>query len=150
VIALDTNILVYSVREDSPWHEAALSCVRGVAEGSALWAIAWPCIHEFLAVVTHPKIYKPPTSLQDAVQQVDYWMESPTIRIVSETPDYWEHLKSTLMPGKVTGPLIHDAHVAAICKAAGVREIWTADRDYSRFAGIPVRNPLISAQNRNS
>jgi hypothetical protein len=121
-----------------------------VAEGSALWAIAWPCIHEFLAVVTHPKIYKPPTSLQDAVQQVDYWMESPTIRIVSETPDYWEHLKSTLMPGKVTGPLIHDAHVAAICKAAGVREIWTADRDYSRFAGIPVRNPLISAQNRNS
>jgi len=150
VIALDTNILVYSVREDSPWHEAALSCVRGVAEGSALWAIAWPCIHEFLAVVTHPKIYKPPTSLQDAVQQVDYWMESPTIRIVGETPDYWEHLKSTLMRGKVTGPLIHDAHVAAICKAAGVREIWTADRDYSRFAGIPVRNPLISAQNRNS
>jgi len=148
MIALDTNILVYSVREDSPWHEAALSCVRGEAEGSALWAIAWPCIHEFLAVITHPKIYKPPTSLQDAILQVDYWMESPTLRLIGEAPGYWEHLKSTLVGGKAAGPLIHDARVAAICRAAGVREIWSADRDYSRFAGIPARNPLIPAKDR--
>jgi uncharacterized protein len=148
MIALDTNILVYSVREDSPWHEAALSCMRGAAEGSALWAIAWPCIHEFLAVITHPKIYKPPTSLQDAILQAGYWMESPTLRLIGEAPGYWEHLKSTLLGRKAAGPLIHDARVAAICRAAGVREIWTADRDYSRFAGIPARNPLISAEGR--
>ena len=80
MIAIDTNILVYSVRQDSPWHQAAVSCVRGAAEGSLTWAIAWPCIHEFLAVVTHPKIYLPPTRLFDAIRQVDYWMESPTLR----------------------------------------------------------------------
>jgi toxin-antitoxin system PIN domain toxin len=147
MIALDTNILVYSVREDSPWHKAALSCVRGAAEGSALWAIAWPCIHEFLAVITHPKIYKPPTPLKDAILQADYWMESPTLRLIGEAPGYWEHLKSTLLGAKAAGPLIHDARVAAICRAAGVREIWTADRDYSRFAGIPARNPLITTGN---
>ena len=84
MIAIDTNILVYAVREDSPWHDAALSCVRGAAEGNALWAIAWPCVHEFLAVITHPKIYKPPTSLEDAILQVDYWMESPTLRLIGE------------------------------------------------------------------
>lgn len=143
MIGLDTNILVYAVREDSPWHKAASECLRGIAEGDALWAIPWPCIHEFLAVVTHPRIYKPPTPLNDAILQVDYWLESPTVRLISEEPGYWEHLKPLLTAGKIAGPLVQDARVAAICRAQGVREIWTADRDYSRFAGIPVRNPLI-------
>jgi uncharacterized protein len=143
MIALDTNILVYAVREDSAWHAAAYQCVREIAEGNARWAIPWPCIHEFLAVVTHPRIYKPPTPLSDATLQVDYWLQSPTVRLIGEAPGYWDHLKALLLSGKVAGPLVHDARIAAICRAHGVREIWTADRDYARFAGIPARNPLI-------
>ncbi|MBI3698038.1 MAG: PIN domain-containing protein [Acidobacteria bacterium] len=145
MIAVDTNILVYAVREDSPWHQAALSCIRRLAEGQATWAIAWPSIHEFLAVVTHPRIYRPPTSLQDAILQVDYWKESPTLRMIGEDQAHWEHLKPVLVAGKATGPLVHDARVVAICRASGVREIWTADRDYSRFPGILARNPLVTA-----
>ena len=75
--------------------------------------------------------------------QVDYWLESPTVRLIGEVPVYWEHLKALVTAGKAMGPLIHDARIAAICRAHGVREIWTADRDYSRFAGIPARNPLV-------
>ena len=144
MIAVDSNILVYSVREDSPWHRVALACVRNLAEGGAAWAIAWPCLHEFLAVVTHPRIYRPPTSTPDAIHQVDYWMESPTLRLLGEDAGYWEHLKSTLTTAKAVGPLVHDARVAAICRNAGVGEIWTADRDYSRFPGILARNPLVA------
>jgi toxin-antitoxin system PIN domain toxin len=143
MIALDTNILVYAVREDSPWHRAALACVRRLAESSATWVIPWPCIHEFLAVVTHPRIYKPPTPLADAIQQVDYWMESPTLRLIGEGLGYWDQLKSLLVGGKGLGPLVHDARVAALCRAHGVAEIWTADRDYSRFSGTLARNPLV-------
>jgi predicted nucleic acid-binding protein len=72
-------------------------------------------------------------------------MESPGLRLVGEAPGYWENLKPMLLAGKVAGPLIHDARIAALCRAAGVREIWSADRDYSRFAGIQVRNPLLTA-----
>lgn len=143
MIALDTNILVYAVREDSQWHAAALECVRRIAESKSPWAIPWPCVNEFLAVVTHPRIYKPPTPLTDAILQVDYWMESPTLRVLGEPTGYWEHLKHLLTSGRIAGPLVHDARVAAICRAHGVREIWTADRDYSRFPGLPTRNPLI-------
>jgi hypothetical protein len=143
MIAVDTNILVYSVREDSPWHKPALAAVRRLAEGPAPWAIPWPCLHEFLAVVTHPKIYQPPTAIEDAVLQVDYWMESPTLRHLGEGPDYWPHLKTLLASGKGAGPLVHDARVAAICRANGVLEVWSADRDYSRFPGVAVRNPLL-------
>jgi len=144
MIAIDTNILVFSVREDSPWHASALACVRSVAEGRSAWAIAWPSIHEFLAVVTHPRIYRPPTPLADAILQVDCWMESPTLHLIGEAAGYWEHLKDVLAGGKAVGPMVHDGRVAAICRAAGVREIWTADRDYSRFPGMPAKNPLVT------
>lgn len=146
MIAVDTNFLVYSVRADSPWHRAALRCVRQLAEGAVPWAIPWPCIHEFLAVITHPRIYKPPTTLEDAIRQVDYWTESPTLNILGEPDGYWEHLKVLLRGGKVVGPPVHDARIAAICRAHGVRELWTADRDYSRFPGLVTRNPLVVSE----
>jgi uncharacterized protein len=146
MIAVDTNILVYSVREDSPWHKAALYSLRGLAEGASSWAIAWPCVHEFIAVVTHPRIYRPATPLQDALLQVEYWMESPGLRLLGEGSGHWEHLKEVLLAGKAMGPLIHDGRVIAICRSGGVREIWTADRDYSRFRGIRVRNPLVGSE----
>jgi len=145
MIAVDTNILVYSVREDSPWHKQALTCLRSLAEGESAWAIPWSCIHEFLAIITHPRIYKPPTPLGDAVMQVDYWMESPTLVVIGENPGYWEHLRIVLAAGKTAGPLVHDARIGAVCRSHGVKEIWTADRDYSRFEGVRTRNPMLRA-----
>jgi len=141
--AVETNILVYSVREDSPWHKEALSCIRQLAESDAAWVIPWPCIHEFLAVVTHPKIYRPPTPIQDALDQVANWMESPGLRLVGEGQNYFGFLKEIIIAGKIVGPVVHDARIAALCVAAGVREIWTTDRDFSRFPGVSVRNPLV-------
>lgn len=143
MIALDTQILVYSQRGDSEWHEPALRCVRTVAEGDAPWAIAWPSIHEFLSTVTHRRIYAPPTPLADALAQVEFWMQSPTLRILGEGRDHWERLKQSAVEGKLAGPIFHDARIAAICQANGVRELWTADRDFSRFPSLRVRNPLV-------
>ena len=142
MIAVDTNLLVYAHREDSPWHDVAYARIAELAEGQALWAIPWPCIHEFLAIVTHPRIYSPPTPLKNAVSQVDAWLESPSLLLLSETEDYWQKLRSLLQTGRVTGPQVHDARVAALCKHHSVKELWTADRDFGRFPGLKVRNPL--------
>jgi toxin-antitoxin system PIN domain toxin len=143
VIAVDTNILVYAHREDSPFHQAAFRCVRELAEGRASWAIPWPCLHEFLAIATHPRIYAPPTPLNLALNQVEAWIESPTLLLLTETPDHWSALRPLLAAGQITGPLVHDARVAALCRQHGVRELWTADRDFSRFPGLAVANPLV-------
>ena len=70
MIAIDTDILVYAHREDSSWHEAADRYLASAAESATPWAIPWPCIHEFLAIVTHPRIYDPPTPQSDALEQV--------------------------------------------------------------------------------
>lgn len=143
MIALDTNILVYAHREDAPFHQPALRCVTELAEGSAAWAIAWPCLHEFLAVVTRRGIYNPPTPLPVALDHVDALLESPSLALLTESEQHWSQLRALLMASKVTGGRIHDARIAALCRQHGVRELWSADRDFSRFPNLGVVNPLI-------
>ena len=145
MIAVDSNILVYAHREDAPWHEAAHARLAELAEGRQPWAIAWPCLHEFLAIATHPRIYDPPTPLLKALDQVEAWLESPTLVLLAETDDHWRHLGPLLRAGRIMGPRVHDARVAAICLQHGVKELWTVDRDFSRFPRLKTRNPLVSA-----
>jgi toxin-antitoxin system PIN domain toxin len=143
MIAVDTNVLVYAHREDSPWHVVAYQRIVELAEGRSRWAIPWPCIHEFIAITTHPRIYNPPTPLEIAIDQIAAWLESPSLVMLSESPDYWPTLRSTLENGRVCGPQVHDARIAALCQQHGVRELWTADRDFGRFAELTVKNPLV-------
>lgn len=143
MIAVDTNILVYSHREDSGWHQAADSCLTELVESGRAWAIPWPCLHEFLAIATHPRIYQPPTPIGIALEQVECWLETPTLVTLGEAETYWRFLRSALDTGKITGPQIHDARVVAICLQHGIKELWTADRDFSRFKGLKLHNPLL-------
>jgi toxin-antitoxin system PIN domain toxin len=143
MIALDTNLLVYAHRVDATWHETAYTRIRQLAESTALWAIPWPCIHEFFAVVTHPRVYSPPTPIEKAIEQIDAWMESPSLVLLGEADGYWPHLRMLLLKGRISGPMVHDARVASLCIQHGVRELWTADRDFSRFAGLRTHNPLL-------
>ena len=142
--AVDTQILVYSHREDSPWHPTAYALMAAMAEGQTPWAIPWPCLHEFLAIATHPRIYSPPTPLVRALEQVDAWLQSPSVTVLSEGGRYWSVLKEDLTAGRTTGPQVHDARVAALCRHHGVAELLTADRDFSRFTQLSVRNPLVT------
>ena len=143
MIAIDTNLLVYSHRADSEWHDLAFKIIRQVAEAQLPWAIPWPCLHEFLAIVTHPKIYAPPTSLLDVASQIEAWFEAPTLVMLAETDDHWSTLSRVLTTSRVTEPRIHDARIAALCLQHGVTELWSADRDFSRFPDLKVRNPLV-------
>jgi uncharacterized protein len=143
VIAVDTNLLVYAHRKDSHWHAAAEPAVRALAEGSGPWAIPWPCLHEFLAIVTHPRIYAPPSPHAAATAQVEAWLASPTIVLLSEGPGYWDVLEGLLKASKARGGQLHDARIAALCLHHRAAELWTADRDFSRFSGLTTRNPLV-------
>jgi toxin-antitoxin system PIN domain toxin len=142
VIAVDTNLLVYAHRRDAEWHIAAAGCIRELATGRVPWAIPWPCVHEFLAIVTHPRIFSPPSSLEAALDQVAAWVESPSLVLLAEGDGYFAQLTEVLGKARVAGPRVHDARIAALCANHGVTELLTADRDFSRFRGLRVRNPL--------
>ncbi|CAN5331795.1 type II toxin-antitoxin system VapC family toxin [soil metagenome] len=142
MIAIDTNLLVYAHRREAPLHSPANRVVAEAAQGRRPWGIPWPCIHEFLAIVTHARIYDPPSTLQQAVAQIEAWMASPTLHLLGEATTHWPNLRDLLATGEVNGPMVHDARVAAICLGHHISELWTLDRDFSRFPGLPSRNPL--------
>jgi toxin-antitoxin system PIN domain toxin len=144
LIAVDSNILIYAHRDESHWHEAARRGIASLAQALSPWAIPWPCLHEFLAIVTHRKIYSPPTPLGDALMQVNYWRESPSLVLIGETPRHFETFEQTALSARIAGPEVHGAKIAAICLQHGVSELWTADRDFSRFPSLKTRNPLVA------
>lgn len=140
--AVDTNILVYAHREDSPLHERALAVVVELANGSARWAIPWPCVHEFVAIVTHPRIYDPPSPTDLALAAIGQWLDSPMCEAIGEGPGYFDLLEEMLTAGEIAGAKVHDARVAAICLHHGVSELLSCDRDFSRFSRLRTRNPM--------
>lgn len=142
VIAVDTNILVYAHRAEMPFHEKAKSVVESLAQASSLWAIPWPCLHEFVAIVTNARIFKTPTLLAVAFDVARSLTELPNLNLLSEADGYLEKLQAFALPAKLQGGAIHDARIAAICAYHGVTQLWSSDRDFSRFPALAVRNPL--------
>lgn len=144
MIALDTNILVALHRLELPQQAPALAAFESAGGDTAAWAIPWPCVHEFLGVVTHPKIFPKPTPIEIALSAVEAWRARPTVRFLAEDETYWTTLSALVRAARIAGPRIHDARIAALCLDHGVRELWTADRDFSRFPKLRTRNPLVA------
>jgi hypothetical protein len=145
MIALDTNILVAIHRRDSDGHAAATRAWQVAGGDTAAWAIPWPCVHEFIGVATHPRVFNPPSTLDEALSAIEAWRARPTVRFLAEDDTYWTTLSALVRAARIAGPRIHDARIAALCLDHGVRELWTADRDFSRFPRLRTRNPLVAS-----
>jgi uncharacterized protein len=143
MIAIDTNILIYSHRNDFPQHTAAKRAIDDLHMRQVNWAIPVVCIHEFLSIVTGFKGLYEPTPMVMAISQMRTWLESPKASILYPTSLHLDTLEQVVLQGQARGGQVHDARVAAICLENGVRELWTADRDFARFGMLPTRNPLL-------
>ena len=142
MIAVDTNVLVYAHRRESRHHRAAAAVLRGLAEGSSIWAIPWPCCYEFISVVTNRRIWgDAATTPERAWQQLEAWAASPSNRLIGETDSFLETLGKFVGRPRVMGGLVHDARVAAICAAHGVEVLLTRDRDFALFPELRTRDP---------
>jgi hypothetical protein len=136
VRAIDTNVLVYSEVVSSAHHRAARELLVKLAEGAVPWALPWPCVYEFLRVVTHPRVFAPPVPADVAMSDLAQILASPSLVLLSETERHPEILRDMMKASRVTGNLVHDAHIAALCVEHGVSELVTGDRDFGRF---PIR-----------
>jgi len=143
MIALDTNLLVHAHRRDASLHKKTMSSIGYLAEAPRPWAICYHSLIEFYGIVTQPRIWREASTAQQAIDQIHAWKESPTLRILSDTGASLEILEGLLLRGKVQASLVHDARIAACCLSHGVQELWTVDRDFSRFPELKVRNPLV-------
>jgi hypothetical protein len=100
-------------------------------------------VHEFVAIVSNPRIFRLPTPSALAVRQVRAWLDSPLATALAEDDRYLDTLAGVVESSGVTGGKVHDARIAALCLHHAVDELWTADRDFSRFPALKTRNPLV-------
>jgi toxin-antitoxin system PIN domain toxin len=143
MIAVDTNILVYAHRQDSEFHIEAAACMVTLAEGAQPWGIPVSCLHEFLSVVTNPKVFAPASTTEQALAQVDAWLASPQASVLHSGLQHVAVLSDLSRKAKLKGGQFHDARIAAICIENAVTVLWTADRDFGRFKALKTVNPLI-------
>jgi toxin-antitoxin system PIN domain toxin len=145
MIAVDTNVLIYAFRAEMDAHPVAAAALGRLAESGRPWAIPWPCVHEFLAKVTHPRVFEKPATPAQAIEQLSAWSSSPWFVFLPESGEHLLVLADVLRASRTAGSSVHDAKIAAICLGHAVHELWSADRDFSRFPGLRVRNPLVPA-----
>lgn len=130
--AVDTNILIYAHREETPRHEAAAEVLTSLAEGRAPWGLPVFVLAEFVRVVTHARVFTPPSTLEEAHAFLDALFESPGVRLLLPDDGFWSQYRTTSLAGRATGNLAFDAQIAAVCETTG-SVLVTADRDFSRF-----------------
>lgn len=136
MIAVDTNILVYADREESALHAAALRALRLLAEGDEAWAIPVFCVGEFLRVISHDRLFDPPTPVLDAMDSVESLLASPSARLLVPGDRYLRLLRSMVEESHVHGNLVFDAQIAAVCLEHGATTLLTEDRDFARFRSL--------------
>lgn len=136
MIAVDTNILVAAAREELPLHERALGTMRKLAEGHEAWALPIFCLGEFLRVVSHARVFDPPTPVLDAMASIESLLASPSVRLLTPGSQYVSLLRQVLVASSVSGNLVFDAQIAALCLEHGATTLLTEDRDFARFPGI--------------
>jgi toxin-antitoxin system PIN domain toxin len=136
VIAIDTNVLVYGHRAETPHHTVALARLQALAEGGNPWALPVFCIGEFVRVVTHPRLFHPPTKLSIALAFLDQLLGSPAARLLVPGPTFPALFGEACRDGAAQGNLAFEAQLVALCREHGVGEILTEDRDFARF-GTP-------------
>ena len=138
MIAVDTNVLVYAHRSGTPEHAPALAWLRHLAEDPAPWGLPAFVLGEFLRVVTHPRIFPRPSTLEEATGALDGLLASPGVRVLSPGPRYGALFLDAVRAGRATGNLAFDAQLAAVCREHGISLILTRDRDFTRFPWIRV------------
>ena len=141
--AVDANVLVHAEIVSGPHHAVARALVTNLAQGPAPWALPWPCVYEFLRVITHPRVFHPPMPVAVALQDLRAILASPSLVLISETARHGEIMTTLVEASGASGNLVHDANIAALCIEHGVSELITGDRDFSRFPQLRTFNPFV-------
>lgn len=136
MIAVDTNVLVLAHRSDSDGHAAAARWLTRAAESEEPWSIPVFCLVEFLRVVTHPRVFDPPSTIEQALGFVESLAQSPSLRVLHPGERFLALLAGLMRAAGTRGNLVFDAQIAALCREHGVRRIVTEDRDFDRFEDV--------------
>ena len=137
----DVNVLVYAHREETAHHDACRNWLEALLNGDQAYSISDLVLSGFVRVVTHPKVFKRPSGLDDALAFAEQVRDQPNCVHVEPGPRHWDIFRRLCVETRVKGNLVPDAYLAAIAIESGCEWIST-DRDFSRFKGLRWREPM--------
>ena len=139
MIAVDTNVLIYAHRVESEWHETAAARLVELGEGVQRWALPVFCVTEFMRVVTHRRVFNPPSTVAQAAEFIEAVTASPSCEVVQPGAEFLQWLLATAREADSHGNLMFDAQIAAVCREHGIDGILTNDSDFERFGALHVQ-----------
>lgn len=141
MILVDANILIYAYHPRSPFHERAKTWVEMAFEGNDPVRLPWSTLLAFLRITTNPKVFEHPLGIEEAAASVASWLDVPGVAPIEPGERYWGILQKLLVDSRATGAIVSDAALAALALEHGATLV-TTDRDFRRFAGLKLLNPL--------
>jgi uncharacterized protein len=141
LILVDANLLLYAYDASAENQRIAQEWLESVFEGSEPIGLAWVTLLAFLRIGTNPRAFVHPFSIGEAVGVVSDWISQPQAVLVNPGERHWEILRDLIPASQARGPLVMDAHLAAMAIENGAT-LCTSDRDFARFRGLKVEYPL--------
>lgn len=141
MLLCDVNVLVYAHREDASNHQAYLQWLEALLNADETFAVSELVLSGFLRIVTHPKIFDPPSTLSEALEFVNAIRAQPNCAVVSANNRHWDIFQKLCQEANAKGNLIPDAYHAALAIASGCEWI-TTDKGFSRYPGLRWRPPF--------
>jgi toxin-antitoxin system PIN domain toxin len=141
---MDVNVLVYAHRKDAQRHGEFHRWLQNVMEGHSGFGVSDTVLSGFLRIVTHPRIFDPPTPLAQALAFIEMLRTHPAATHIQPGHRHWEIFRKLCRDAGATGNLVSDAWLAALAIESGCEWI-TTDRDFARFPGLRWRHPLPAA-----
>ncbi len=142
MILTDANLLLYAYNVDATQHKAARLWLEEQLSAPSIFCFCWQTLTAFLRISTNPRAFQQPLSAKEAAGIVTSWLVQPQAVILTPGERHWAIFQDLLTAGQTTGPLVMDAHLAALAIEHGA-QLATTDRDFSRFTALPTTNPLL-------
>jgi hypothetical protein len=138
MLLFDVNVYVHAHREDSPLHGECKSFLVEILEEEKHSGYSPLALSGFIRIVTHPKIFDPPSGLEKALTFCEGITEQTSTVEILPGSSHWSIFTHLIKIYRCKGNLIPDVWFAALAIEHGCTWVST-DRDYSRFEGLTTR-----------
>lgn len=140
--AVDVNVLLYASDHSSEFSRKARAFLDERARSPDLLCLCWMTLMSYLRMATHTAIFSHPLTPAEANANIEAIVRLPQTRILHEDTGFWEAYLEVTKLFPIRGNLVPDAHLATILRQHGIKTLYTADRDFKKFAFLEVKNPV--------
>lgn len=142
MLFLDVNVVLSAFRfEASPRDAQILDWLEGQLAGHRPIGVSEQVLASVVRIATHPRVYRSPSTPDEALSFVDAVLAAPAARIVRPGPRHWSIFRELVTEQRLRGNDVPDAYLASLAIEQGATFV-TRDRGFRRFSDLQVLDPL--------